>query len=233
MSREKWRLITPRLPESGPVQMARDEAHTRLASVSPPTLRLYRWRGPTVSIGRFQRWRGVSSEPGFSGFPLVRRPSGGRALLHGDDLSFAVTVPRRHALAALSVAESYRALAGGLVRALRRLGLDAQAVRRSGRSSERPVSCREAFSLYEIACGSEKAVGSAQWRPETGFLQHGSIFPAVVPRGWEEVAEAVAGGLEEEMGIEFEAGEATEEEAVLAERLAGEKYDAQAWNEER
>lgn len=233
MPRERWRLLFGRFPEPGPVQMARDEAHARLASASPPTLRLYRWSGPTVSIGRFQKWRIVASAREFSGFPLVRRPSGGRALLHGDDLSFAVTVPRSHSLAALSVAESYRVLAGGLVRGLRALGLPVEAVQRPGRSRDRFLSCREALSLYEIACGSEKVIGSAQWRPEAGFLQHGSTFPSVVSRGWKEVARVIVSGLEEEMGIEFETGEATEEEAVLAERLAREKYRARAWNEER
>lgn len=233
MPRERWRLIIERFPEPGPVQMARDEAHARLASASPPTLRFYRWSEPTVSIGRFQQWSIVASAREFSGFPLVRRPSGGRALLHGKDLSFAVTLPRRHSLAGLSVAESYRVLAGGLVRCLRALGLPAEAVRRPERARSHSLSCRKAFSPYEISCNSEKVVGSAQWRPEAGFLQHGSIFPSVVAGGWEEVARVIVSGLEEEMGIGFETGESTEEETALAEALAREKYGAGGWNEER
>ncbi len=233
MPPERWRLLIDHLPESGPVQMARDEAHARLASASPPTLRIYRWSGPTVPIGRFQPWRVAASAPEFAGLPLVRRPSGGRAVVHGEDICCAITLPRRHPLADLPVAESCRVVARGLVRGLAGLGIDARAVERRNRARERFISCREAFSLFEIACGPEKLVGSAQWRPEAGFLQHGSFFPSVAARGFGEVAGAITRGLGEAMEIAFEAGGPTEEESVLAKDLARDKYGAKSWNEER
>jgi lipoate-protein ligase A len=111
-----------------------------------------------------------------AGYDLVRRPTGGRAILHIDELTYSVTAPEREPRVRGGVVESYRRLSAGLVRGLALLGVkDIIADERAeNRESEGPV-CFEVPSDYEITVGGKKLVGSAQMRARGGVLQHGAV----------------------------------------------------------
>ncbi|MBX6377246.1 MAG: lipoate--protein ligase family protein [Clostridia bacterium] len=145
------------------------------AGATPPTLRLYGWRLPTLSLGCFQPLaRHVDlTACRASGVAVVRRPTGGRAVLHDGDLTYSVVLPA--GLLPAGVQASYRVVSGGLVAGLRRLGADVDwasgRVRRQGGSP----ACFEAAVTGEVEAGGRKLVGSAQVRRPGAVLQHGSI----------------------------------------------------------
>jgi lipoate-protein ligase A len=179
MDANRWRLIlSPPLP--GADNMALDEALLESAAArrQPPTLRLYQWDPACLSLGHAQPVEDADVERLRSfGWHLVRRTTGGRAVLHTDELTYSVTAPIDHPLLAGGVASSYRRLSQGLVAGLRLLGVDAdtapeQPLTEADRSN--PV-CFEAPSAYEITAGGRKLIGSAQLRRAAGVLQHGSL----------------------------------------------------------
>lgn len=174
-----WRLIVDRTPRSGAANMAIDEvlAMDVAAGQSPPTLRLYGWTPPCVSIGRFQPMGDVNHQTlQEAGVELVRRLTGGRALLHAEEVTYAVMLPQAHAIAQRGVLESYRHLSAGLVETLHLLTLEADTLQ-PARRVRTPVSaaCMEVPSAYEITVGGRKLIGSAQCRRAGYVLQHGSL----------------------------------------------------------
>ena len=110
------------------------------------------------------------------GWGLVRRPTGGRAILHTDELTYSVVGPAEDPILAGSVLESYNRLAKALLRAVQDLDLPVEMKEGVGRVSNaaNPV-CFEAPSTYEITTNGKKLVGSAQARRKDGVLQHGSL----------------------------------------------------------
>src|SRR5436190_19661277 len=121
-----WRLIIDD-PCDGATNMARDEAIAALhaTGATPPTLRLYRWQSACLSLGRFQRSGEVDREAcARQGIAIVRRPSGGRALLHDDELTYAIVAREDHPLlGGESILASYRQISLALRDGLRRLGI--------------------------------------------------------------------------------------------------------------
>lgn len=178
-TRPVWRLLLSR-PDHGAANMAIDEAIQQgvAAGTASPTLRLYSWEPPCLSLGRAQRVRDADRAAlQAAGIDLVRRPTGGRAILHVDELTYSLTVPLSDPLVAGTVVESYRRLSAGLARGMERLGLsgcaaDRQAVRR-GRSGG--AACFDGTSHYEITFDGKKLIGSAQARAGGVVLQHGSL----------------------------------------------------------
>ena len=175
-----WRLlITP--PASGAWNMAVDEAILEAAyrGQSPPTLRLYAWDPPCLSLGYAQPFSDVDLNAlARRGWELVRRPTGGRAILHTDELTYSVSGPANEPRLAGSVLESYQVLSQALLAALHSLAIPAQAHEKPlvapGADPKGPV-CFEVPSNYEITVGGKKLVGSAQARRKQGVLQHGSL----------------------------------------------------------
>lgn len=164
---------------SGAANMARDEAISRAVSAGeqPPTLRLYGWAPPAISLGYSQRTDSVNEARCMEdGVELVRRPTGGLAILHRDELTYSVSLPITHPLAEGDVMTSYRRIAEALMHALRLLGVPEVAANRvpKERRAKGPV-CFEAPSDYEIVGAGKKIVGSAQWRRLDGVMQHGSL----------------------------------------------------------
>jgi lipoyl(octanoyl) transferase len=160
--------------------MALDEA--LLESVAdgrqPPTLRLYRWEPACLSLGHAQPVEDVDRERLHSrGWHLVRRTTGGRAILHTDELTYSVTAPLDHPLVAGGVLPSYLRLSDGLLAGLRLLGaeVDAAPARSLPETDRANPVCFEAPSAYEITAGGRKLMGSAQLRRAAGVLQHGSL----------------------------------------------------------
>lgn len=180
MSNPTWRLLlTP--PATGAWNMAVDEAilESTGSQKTPPTLRLYAWQPPCLSLGYAQS----ANEVDFAalnrlGWQIVRRPTGGRAILHTDELTYSVITPPDDPIMAGGVLESYRRLAQALLHALHILGLQAAADARYPTTDTTPNGpvCFEVPSNYEITVAGKKLLGSAQARRSQGILQHGS-FP--------------------------------------------------------
>jgi lipoate-protein ligase A len=193
----RWRLLLDP-PADGATNMARDEALARHAAAAPlPTLRLYAWRPACLSLGRFQRASEVRlDEAARVGVDVVRRPSGGRAILHAHELTYAVVAPDTLPLLAGGVRATYCAISRALLVGLRLLGVDAElapgtretrdtrhetrdphdrSLMHPRRHSTRPSSCFDSASDYELLAGGRKLVGSAQVRGHGAIIQHGSL----------------------------------------------------------
>jgi lipoate-protein ligase A len=139
---------------------------------------MYAWDPPCLSLGRAQPID-VVDEPALAaeGWDWVRRPTGGRALLHADELTYAVVAPDRLPAVAGGVLASYRELSRGLLAGLERLGLHPDPPAHATLSDadrSNPV-CFEVPSAYEITVGGRKLIGSAQLRRRGVVLQHGSL----------------------------------------------------------
>jgi lipoate-protein ligase A len=161
--------------------MAVDEAvlESTAAGKSPPTLRLYAWSPACLSLGLAQPASDVDlATLDALGWTCVRRPTGGRAILHTDELTYAVIASAHEPVVAGGVLESYKRLAKALLNALDHLTLSARADQTyqipAGSSPNGPV-CFEVPSNYEITVAGKKLVGSAQARRKEGFLQHGTL----------------------------------------------------------
>lgn len=173
----QWRLIDD-CPAVGPYNMAVDEAvlQSVTGGLAPPTLRLYAWNPPWFSLGYGQKVSDVDlARLHERGWGVLRRPTGGRAILHTDELTYSLALPAGDALAAGTVIDSYRHISAALVAGLSRLGLQPQADRRAERSVSSGAVCFETPSHYEITVAGRKLVGSAQLRRGGAVLQHGSI----------------------------------------------------------
>lgn len=173
-----WRLlITP--PAHGAWNMAVDEAmfeHVGHGD-SLPTLRLYTWEPACLSLGHAQPFADVDvTRLQSHGWEVVRRMTGGRAILHTDELTYSVTAPADEPRVAGSLLESYNRLAQALMAAVHDLGLPVEMKedRVENKGAPNPV-CFEVPSTYEITVGGKKLIGSAQARRREGVLQHGSL----------------------------------------------------------
>ncbi|HEU4641636.1 MAG TPA: hypothetical protein VFS44_04210 [Gemmatimonadaceae bacterium] len=157
--------------------MALDAALLRRAAQrGEAVLRIYAWSRPTLSLGRNQTARGRydTARAAALGIDIVRRPTGGRAVLHHREVTYSVTAPA-DALGALG--ESYRAINRLLLDGLRRLGVDAREAERTARAPRPGVApCFETPVAGEITVAGRKLVGSAQVREDCAMLQHGSIL---------------------------------------------------------
>lgn len=183
-----WRLLLTE-PLAGPRNMALDEAILRAvaAGQAPPTLRFFAWAPPCLSLGYAQPLADVDlGRLAERGWDLVRRPTGGRAILHTDELTYSIIAPMDEPRVVGGVVESYRQLSAGLLRGLERLGLAARADRKAGDGQRPPEAgagqpapvlpvCFEVPSDYEITAGGKKLLGSAQVRKQGVVLQHGTL----------------------------------------------------------
>ncbi len=180
MAKQVWRLIKDE-PASGAWNMAVDEAILLHAGrgESLPTLRLYAWTPACLSLGYAQHYADVDHQrlKNF-GWDVVRRPTGGKAILHTDELTYSVTGPRDNEILFGGVLESYNRLAKALMAGVTQLGLPVKMQDQLPAGSQLvetgPV-CFEVPSAYEITSHNKKLIGSAQARRREGVLQHGSL----------------------------------------------------------
>ncbi len=167
-------------PLDGPTNMARDEAlMTRAGALqSSPTLRLYQWDRPTISLGYFQHYADYESLPPPAGdLPVVRRLTGGGAILHDMELTYSLTLPVGHPLLTHGYNRLYELAHDAVIETLATLGVTAA---RCGTSDDSgaargPFFCFERRHCYDVLAGSGKIAGSAQRRTRSAVLQHGSI----------------------------------------------------------
>ena len=226
------------------------EAHAEGAVA--PTLRVYTWRPAAISLGRFQRAEASVDleECRALGIDVVRRPTGGRAILHTEEeVTFSLVVSERR-LGTKGVMESYRALAGGIAAGLRKLGLEARLVERSAPAADparaQDPACFAVKARCDLVVGSSKLLGSAQVQ-RLGFILQQNSLPLRLPlENWrkvfrredsrpeaaglweaagrqvsyEEAAGALREGLAETFGVQLEEGDPSEGEWSRARELA-------------
>jgi lipoate-protein ligase A len=175
-----WRLLNTGLSD-GATNMAIDEAIILAVAekTAPPTLRFYGWRPPCVSIGYAQS---LSDEIDLErckkkGYTWVRRLTGGRAILHINELTYSVVAPQGDPRVSGDIITSYRRLSTGLVEGLQYLsGEVVQADRMdSADPIEKSAACFDVPSHYEVTALGRKLVGSAQVRRMGVVLQHGAL----------------------------------------------------------
>ncbi len=172
-----WRLIIHEARD-GAWNMAIDEAIATAVGRgdSPPTLRFYEWEPPCLSLGRGQPDADVDvAACDRAGHTCVRRPTGGRAILHQNELTYSISLPLSDPRAAGDIVESYRRLSDGLAEGLRGLGLAVERALPRKAEPEAAPACFETLAGYEITVGGRKLLGSAQFRTRTALLQHGSL----------------------------------------------------------
>jgi len=174
-SNSRWRfLVAP--PRSGAENMARDVAlQARATRTGETVFSVYSWSRPTLSFGRNQPATGLYNMTKIrdEGIDVVRRPTGGRAILHHHEITYSVTAP----LDSASLHETYSRINQILQIGLARLGVLVEAAVGAERSevpSVRP--CFETPARGELVAAGAKLVGSAQWREDGALLQHGSIL---------------------------------------------------------
>lgn len=181
MKKNTWRLLLTPEATNGAWNMALDEALLRSVAEhhSPPTLRLYCWHPATLSLGFAQPAADIDHDNLVNkGWGLVRRPTGGRAILHVDELTYSLTAAVDDPLLSGDLLESYRKISRGLLAGLSRLRVtaagDATYENMPSGNVKNPV-CFETPSNYEITSGGKKLIGSAQARKYGGILQHGTL----------------------------------------------------------
>jgi lipoate-protein ligase A len=168
-------------PQSGTWNMALDEALLERAAVSgPAVLRFYQWREPTLSLGYFQRYDDRHSHPASQDCAVVRRASGGGAILHDRELTYSITLPAGHRLCRRAD-DLYRVSHRALVEALEAFGIKTQLYEPedlSGSTTKRvePFLCFARRTRGDVLFNQWKVAGSAQRRSRGAVLQHGSII---------------------------------------------------------
>ena len=259
MRHSSWRLI-----HSGPCEaaynMALDEALAGSArSGGPVTLRLYAWQGPSVTLGAFQRATDVEMEfCASSNIPVIRRPTGGRAILHtSDELTYSFSAPTTEGLFSGDLFKSYGLLGSAFSMAFRASGLDIEGQKDRRTARDRSPLCFKSASYAETSVSGMKIIGSAQRRWSDGMLQQGSI-PYTIDRALsglvfkgdiqsdletamcgimeagcrlsgEEFTEALVAAFEECFGVSFEPSSPTPEEEARARGLIDSKYRSDRW----
>ncbi len=233
-------------PLRGAVNMARDEAllHRVGRGASPPTVRFYQWDPPTISLGYFQKYAEFEALPPPAGeLDVVRRQTGGGAILHDRELTYSITVPTGHALLAGGPLKLYELAHDALIDALD--GLEVSAARSGttdGSSAGRgPFFCFARRHALDVLIGDDKLAGSAQRRTRHAVLQHGSIVlerryeqqPAAVPYLFRPItADALAARMSESLGritgLELQPGEWQPDELTEAESFVL-KYAGHEW----
>jgi lipoate-protein ligase A len=178
VSQNNWRLLITKTT-NGPMNMAVDHAIMEAVAEGrvPPTLRFYAWEPPCLSLGYTQPASDIDQQRlNANGWQLVRRLTGGRAILHTDELTYSVAVQADNPIVAGDIVESYRRLSRALLDCLHTLGADVESEKRAADQphTKGPV-CFEVPSHYEITANNKKLVGSAQVRKMGVVLQHGSL----------------------------------------------------------
>ncbi len=173
-----WRLLNTG-ERDGATNMAIDEAILRgvAEGSSPPSLRFFAWQPACLSLGQAQAAGDVDLAACRAlNVDIVRRPTGGRAILHVDELTYSVAAREDEPRVQGGIVESYRRLSEGLLAGLLRMGLPVRQVERpDNHDRDQGPVCFEVPSNYEIVFDGHKLIGSAQARRNGAVLQHGSL----------------------------------------------------------
>ncbi|KAF2956425.1 biotin/lipoate A/B protein ligase family protein [Marinitoga sp. 38H-ov] len=144
-------------------------------NLQPTTIRLYEWTLPTLSLGRFQKLEDIDiTYLKNNNIDIVRRPTGGRAVLHHKELTYLFSSNTNHPLLPNNVIGSYKIIAEALIKSLKKLNINCDVEKNKNKHLNTPA-CYDAPSIYEITIDKKKFIGSAQYRNDQYILQHGSI----------------------------------------------------------
>jgi len=211
-------LFEDKDPHAAALNMAIDEV--LLAVIACPILRVYGWAVPAVSFGYFERWEPVrESHPGRD---AVRRWTGGGVVLHGEDFTYSLLIPRGCDAAGFQPAGSYGIIHGALCSALADMGIAAGPS--SGSAAKISQVCFENPVEHDVLVQGQKVAGAAQRRTRAGLMHQGSIQTVDLPKGFgasfaSRLADVVRVGSYDVM--------------LAAEKLAAEKYGTRGWLEKR
>jgi lipoate-protein ligase A len=211
-------------------------------------LRFYQWSEPTLSLGYFQRYEDRRLHPPSLGCPVVRRISGGGAILHDDELTYSLVVPRPHPLAARAPL-LYRTVHTTLIEALADLGLAGHLHEQPRRRAEerQPFLCFQRRAPGDVLVGDTKVAGSAQRRRQA-VLQHGSLLlgrsaaaPELdglaqllgVPVRGEEIARRWLTRLADRLRFVWAPEALCDKEKAVAREIAQKKYESGPWTKNR
>jgi lipoate-protein ligase A len=197
LSRPRWRLLDTGAAD-GFTNMAVDEAMLEIfaAEGTPATVRFYSWSPPALSLGYAQS---LAHEIDLGqcaslGIDVVRRPTGGQAVLHDHEVTYSVVISGDEARASAGVLAAYLTISQAMIRGLSYLGITAELLplRRGTLLPSDHVSpvCFATPSSYEVAVGGRKIIGSAQRRAHGAIMQHGSI-----PLSWDLAKMSAVFGL--------------------------------------
>jgi lipoate-protein ligase A len=244
--------------------MALDEAISEAAreKISPPTLRLYQWDRPSMSIGYFQNVSDINSDYcRRKDYPVVRRLTGGRAILHDSELTYSFSSSTDSHFFKGSLLENYSVISNALVTGLKSVGIDAKSsFKRKRSTAHRNPACFKAVSYGEITVNGKKLIGSAQRRYSNGFMQHGSILLGLDEEelcsvlmhdskddfsgigsvkeyapdiSVNDLTASLKEAFEKSLGVKLIADNPTQFELDLAKKLEKEKYSSRDWNFKR
>jgi lipoyl(octanoyl) transferase len=211
-----WRLISDGAG-TGAWNMAVDEAilEACIAGMAPPTLRIYSWAPPAISLGHFQRPEKALflDTCKARGIEAARRPTGGRAILHDKEITFSIITPLS-ALGTTGVMDSYRYLADGIIRALHTMNVPAELIDRNSESpaahvavdKASPAACFAVKSRCDLMVAGKKIVGSAQVHRNNVVLQQNSLPFVIDAAAWTEVFRGMEGVAESAIGLWQAAG---------------------------
>lgn len=230
----------------GPTNMAADEVLAETAAHGQASLRFYGWSEPTLSLGYFQPASARFADPLLASLPWVRRPSGGAALVHHHELTYALALPASVAGRNIAcwLSKTHRLLADAI---------DALLGAPTARLVEEPsiqgdVLCFQKQTVGDVVVAGAKVVGSAQRKHRGSLVQHGSILlrrsphaPALpgiaelTRRAFEREAieEAFRDRCDAMLGLRLEQGDWLKDERAAVERLRLEKFASPAWNGKR
>lgn len=249
----EWRLIRDG-EYSGAWNMARDEALLLCQGENAaPVLRFYDWNPACVSLGRLQKKFDFARVEG-TGFDLVRRPTGGRAVLHQFEITYCAAIhesqlPRE----SRSVVGAYNWLSAGFIEGLKTLGVQAQLSDPHGGSTQGAANCFQAAAQCDFLVDGKKLIGAAQCRKNDAILQHGAILLEIDEAAWqtaiggvmegaislrelgvlssrEEIIAALVEGMVRAWNISAVDSSLSSPEQEVASRLHTQKYSLGAWN---
>jgi lipoate-protein ligase A len=250
----RWRLI--RTPERHPYfNMALDEAFFRLAR-EVPTLRIYSWNPPGLSLGYFQRYsdfddgklREIASRAKSEPPVLVRRPTGGGAIFHWNELTFSIVTAYPNPIIPESVAESYKRINSALISAFSAFGIDATTRSDAAFKHSTEIFCFNRVLPCDVVASGKKLAGSAEKRSGGRFLAHGSIplednpcagnstsvsTEAKRKVSFAEFEDAFVKSFQAVLRVTLFEDKIASNELAFAHKLEKEKYSSENWNKKR
>lgn len=249
MTELRCRLL-PFAVADGPANMAADEVMLESAAAGVATLRFYGWTPPTLSLGYFQPERSRLDDPRLTALPFVRRPTGGKTLVHDRELTYALALPagppwqHKEPGSLPWLCHMHRIIAA----ALRRLDVETAAVQCATGPAHPDPLCFHSLTPGDLTIGGAKVVGSAQRRLRGALLQHGAVLLAASPNtpslpGVQEttgrappalaLAEAIEREWTQQTGWPLTPATWSVAEGRRAEEFIRDKYATSAWNYKR
>jgi len=252
MKSEKLLRIISDRPLPGAMNMAIDESILQAVNenLSPATLRFYQWDEPTISLGYFQKYDDfVIQDEVIRNMPVLRRQTGGGAILHDDELTYSLVLPLNSINTLTNIESMYQLVHNACQAALKRFGIDTQyrGGRDRGNSQRGPFFCFARQHRLDLVVGEDKILGSAQRRISKAVLQHGSLILtrhfAQQPSGEANRAadkaidlnlliEHISLDIARQLGLEPVKKPLSETEQGRQKQLQ-EKYNSSDWNHQR